>query len=129
MITKSVIQLLLANTSLTAIVGQRIRPNVIKPDETFPAMWVSSYQMQNMPCDNSNGVYSGTIEIGIEALEYGKCVDVMNLVRATLNNYSGKVGNVGISFMTGMETADDYDETGTRSIKVIEIEAYAQVQN
>lgn len=128
MITKSVIQLLLANTALASIVGTRIRPNVIKPDDTFPAMWVSSYEMQNMPCDNSNGVYSGTIEIGVQALEYGKCVQVMDLVRSSLNDFSGTVGNVGISFMTGQETADDYDETGTRSIKVIEYQAYAQIK-
>ncbi|MCF2443652.1 hypothetical protein L0657_06765 [Dyadobacter sp. CY345] len=81
-----------------------------------------------MPCDNNNGVYSGTIEIGVYAVEYGKCVQIMDLVRSILNNFSGMVGNVGISFQRGQETADDYDETGTMSIKVIEFEAYAQIK-
>jgi hypothetical protein len=128
MITSSIIKLLLGNTQLSAIVGTRIRPNVIKADETFPAMYVSSYRMQKMGCDNGNGVMTGIIEIGVHALEYGKCAEVMRLVRTTLDDFSGFVGNVGISILQGEQTADDYDETGTHNIQVIEYEAYAQIR-
>lgn len=129
MITKSVIKLLTGNAQLAAIVGKRIRPNVIKPNEVFPAMYVSSYRMQKMACDNGNGVMTGVIEIGIHALEYSKCAEVLALVRAILDDYTGVVGNVGISILQGEQTADDYDETGTHNIQVIEYEAYAQIKN
>jgi hypothetical protein len=129
MITSSIIKLLLDNQQLAAIVGNRIRPNIIKPNEVFPAMYVSAYRMQKMGCDNASGVQTGILEIGVHALEYRKCAEVIRLVRETLDDFSGFVGNVGISILQGEQTADDYDETGTRNIQVIEYEAYAEIKN
>jgi hypothetical protein len=128
MITSSIIKILLDNPQISAIVGKRIRPNVIKPDEVFPAMYVSSYRMQKMNCDRSE-VHTGVLEIGVHALEYTKCAELIRLTRNVLDDFSGMVGNVGISILQGEQTPDDYDETGTRNIQVIEYEAYAQIKN
>lgn len=129
MIAKAVIQLLLAHAELISIVGKRIRPNVIKTTETFPAMYVSSYRMEKLDCDDSSGIYSGVIEIGIFSDKYDQCSQIMSLVRNVLDEYSGLVDNVGITIHRGEEAPDDFDEAVTYHIKVIEYQAYAQIKN
>lgn len=129
MITKSIIELLAANQQLASKVGDRIEPNVIKPNGSFPSVYVNSYQMQKMPCDNGNGVITGTIEIGIYSDTYREAAEIMQLIRSTLDDYSGFVGGVGISILNGEQTADGYDEEGARHIQVIEYEAYAQISS
>ncbi|MCE7071991.1 hypothetical protein LZG74_16870 [Dyadobacter sp. CY327] len=129
MITESIIQLLVQNQQLALRVGDRIEPNVIKPDSFFPAVYVSSYRMQKMPCDNGNGVMTGTIEIGVYSTSYAEAAEIMYLIRTTLDDFSGFINGVGISILNGEQTADDYDEEGARNIQVIEYEAFAQISS
>jgi hypothetical protein len=129
MITESIIQLLVENPQLASKVGDRIEPNVIKPNSEFPAVYVSSYRMQKIPCDNGNGVRQGIIEIGVYSESYADAAEIMEIIRNTLDDFSGFIDGVGISILNGEQTADDYDESGTRNIQVIEYEAYAQISS
>lgn len=128
MIAEAVIKLLYGNAPLNAIVGKRIRPNVIKPDDVLPAVYVSDYRMEELDCDSSSGVYTGVLEIGVASTDYNECVKVTKVIRDVLRNFSGFVGNIGLTILTGEGTPDDYDEESTTHIKVVEYGAYAQIQ-
>jgi|GEM_PF-7016251 len=128
MITTAIIALLRESTELNAIVGARIRPNVIKANEVFPAMYVSSSRMARMGCDDSTGIKTGVVEIGIHAEKYEQCVSAMTAIRAKLDDFSGVKDGVGITILNGEELPDEFSENAERSIKIIEFEAYAQIK-
>lgn len=137
MIGEAVIQLLFADTALSALVAKRIRPNVVKTDDLKTggaAISVLDYRMEKMDCDSSSGVYNGVIEISVYSTDYKLAVNVIKAVRRIMDDYSGFItlvsgeGIVGITISRGEGTPDDYDESGTTHIKGIEYEAYAQIK-
>lgn len=128
MITKAIISVLAGNDGVSAIVGTRIYPNVIKTDSQFPAIAVSADGMEKLSCDNAGGVRMGKIQIFVFASTYQKTHDAINAIRDALDDYAGTVGTVGLTVMSALETSDDYDETRNLHIKVIEYDACAQVK-
>ncbi len=83
--------------------------------------------MDDMGCDDSNGVKNGVIEAWIYASEYAKCAQISAAVKLALSGFSGVSGNVGISILKGKQTPDDYDEAKELHIQVFEYEAYAKI--
>lgn len=126
MITGAFIQKLLSSTAVTALVGDRIKPNVIKPDTPLPAVYVFSDRMEKLSCYTHGGTRTGAVEIGVYSKSYEQSYAVMQAIRATLDEFSGVLNNVGISIMSGKEVSDQYDEESETHIKVIEYEAIAE---
>jgi hypothetical protein len=126
MITKAFIQKLLATTSVTNLVGDRIEPNIIKPKTDLPALYVFTDRMTNQGCYDPMGARTGIVEIGLYAKSYTQAYEVMKAVRIALDDFTGVVNSVGIMIMRGEEVADRYDEDSDTHIKVIEYEAIAE---
>lgn len=126
MITTAFIQKLLATSGVTAHVGNRIQPNVIKAETPLPAMYVFSDQMTKQACYNPSGTMEGTVEIGIRALDYSQARNIMLAVRNALDDFTGIVNNVGIMVMRGEETVDEYNEESETHMKVINYQAVAE---
>lgn len=116
----AVIQKLLASAEVTALVGSRIEPNIIKQDTTYPAIYVSADQMDALGCYNSNGVEMGTIEVGIYAPNYLNLIAIKSAVRKALDNFAGNVAGFAIDLGRGKEGPDQYDDEQKQNVKVIE---------
>ncbi|MCE6992101.1 DUF3168 domain-containing protein [Dyadobacter sp. CY323] len=129
MIEKAIIQLLRQSLALTAIVGNRIYPNIIKAGATYPAVYVAANQMEKLECDNHSGVKSGTVEIGIWSDDYQVCYDCIEAIRDKLDEYSGIINSVGITFLRGEEAPDGYDEDLKMNLKAIDFKAFAQIKS
>lgn len=128
MIELAVIKLLLQNADLKVIVGERIYPNIVKKP-VYPVVYVAANQMERMGCDNDFGVKSGIIEIGVLGSDYVKCLNAIVAIRQQLDDFSGRIGNVGISILKGQETPDGYDEDTEVHLKTIEYQAYARISS
>lgn len=128
MIEKAIIQLLKQSAGLTALVGNRIYPNIIK-DTVYPAIYVAANRMEKLSCDAPSGVLNGVVEIGVWSPEYQKCYECIQAIRAQLDEYSGLVGNVGITFLRGEEAPDGYDEDVKQHLKSIDYQAFAQIKS
>lgn len=129
MITGAFIQKLLSSTAVTALVGNRIQPNVIKPNTPLPAIYVFSDRMEKLACFNPGGTRTGAVEIGVHSKSYEQSYAVMQAIRAALDEFSGVVNNVAIVITSGNEITDQYDELGETHIKVIEYTAIAEPKN
>lgn len=129
MITKAVISLLLTNSALSAIVGNRIYPNTIKNGSAYPALYVSTDSMEKIGCDDASGNYSGKIEIVVFASSYEHAHNAIKVIRKQLDDYSGVVEAVGLSILSGIEVPDDWENEKEHHIKSIEYDAFAQVNN
>lgn len=128
MIEIAIIKLLLQNTALTAIVGDRIYPNISKSPK-FPVVYVAANRMERMPCDNDYGVKTGVIEIGVMGGDYIKCLNAISAIRQQLDDLSAKIGNVGISILKGQEAPDGYDDETEVHLKTIEYQAFARISS
>lgn len=126
MITEAFIDKLSSEPAVTALVGQRIYPNIIKSGAPLPAVYVFSDRMSKQGCYDSEGSKTGMVEIGVFAKNYLDAYDAMKVIREALDDFTGIVNNVGIAIMRGEETTDQYDEEKNTHIKVIEYEAIAQ---
>lgn len=127
MITKAVISLLLTNTALQAIVGTRIYPNIIKNGSAYPALYVSTDSMEELPCDDPDGNYSGKIEIVVFAESYERAHTAIKTIRQQLDNFSGSSAGVSISILSGAEVPDDWENEKEHHIKSIEYDAFAKI--
>ncbi|MDR6805569.1 hypothetical protein J2Y45_002122 [Dyadobacter sp. BE34] len=125
MIEEAIIELLLTIPGVTGIVGQRIYPNIIKEGTQLPAMYVAANRMSKMNCDNPMGIKTGVVEIGVHGAEYWHCSDTIMEMRKVLDDYAGKVSNVGLTFNSGEEVADGWDDDLDTHVKIIEYEGYA----
>ncbi len=126
MITTAIINRLLATSGVTSIVSTRIQPNIIKPGTPYPAIYVFSDRMNKLECFNPGGTRMGIIEIGVYTKSYPESHDLMQAIRASLDDFKGVIDNLGIDISRGQETADQYDEESETHIKVIEYEAIAE---
>ena len=125
MIEEAIINLLLTIPGVTSIVGDRIHPNILKADTVKPAIYVAANRMSKLGCDNPMGIKTGVVEIGILADDYVNCLDAITALREILDDYAGKVGNIGLTFNSGEEVADGFDDDLDTHVKVIEYEGYA----
>lgn len=126
MITPAFIQKLKNTPAISALVADRISPNIIKPGTAYPAIYVFSDRMEKQGCFDPNGAKEGTVEIGVFAKTYSEAYGLMQEIRTTLDDFTGVINNVGIMIMGGKEIADQYDEEGETHVKIIEYEAIAE---
>lgn len=127
MIVKAIINLLKTNTGITNLVADRIEPNIIKEEAKYPAIYVSSDRMQKLNCRVDAGIRSGVLEVGVYADTYKQTHDIIEAVRAVLDDYEGISAGVGISIMRGVDTGDKYDDQEKKHVKIIEYDAIAQL--
>lgn len=128
MIAEAIISLLYNDAAVNAVVGKRIRPNIIKPGDALPAIYVMDYRMEKMNCDRTT-TYTGVIEIGVHGKEYVQANEGIKAIRKILDDFSGVVGLVGISIMSGELAPDGYDEWTESHVKIIEYQAYAKIKS
>lgn len=126
MITKAFLDKLHSTQAVTQLVGNRIQPNFIKKGTKLPAVYVLTDRMEKQGCYDSQGSQTGIIEIGVHAEQYSKAVEVVEVIRDTLDDFSGVLNNVGIVIMRGQVLGDDSDEDTDAHIKIIEYEAIAE---
>jgi len=129
MITPAFIERLLATSEITDLVGNRIKPNVIKSGTPYPAIYVFSDRMEKQGCFDPRGAKEGVVEIGVYAKSYSEAYDVMQAIRLSLDDFTGIINNVGIMIMGGKEAADQYNEDDDIHLKIIEYEAVAEPKN
>lgn len=127
MITKAVIQLLLADATIAAILADRVFPSIIKQGVVFPAVYVTSASMERIPCYGTNSVYEGAIEIGVYALRHVQATEIIDQIRAVLDEFDGVSAGVSLSIMSGKESNEQYDEDASAHVKTIEYNAVAQI--
>lgn len=127
MIEKAIIQLLLQSLTLKGIVEDRIYPNIIKKP-VYPAVFVAANRMNKADCDRDMGLKIGVVEVGVMGGDYLKCLNAIIAIREKLDEFSGMVGNVGITFLSGEEVPDGYDEETEVHLKSIEFQAYARIK-
>ncbi|MCF0074479.1 hypothetical protein LZD49_28600 [Dyadobacter sp. CY261] len=126
MITRAFIQKLLATSYVTALVGTRVYPNVIKEDAKLPAVYVFADGMEDEACYDPQSTKNGSVEIGVLANSYQEVSNAMAAIRLALDKFQGVVSNVGIVIMSGREVTDGYDEKLKAHIKVVEYSAMAE---
>lgn len=89
-----IINRLLADLSITAIVGQRIFPVHVDQDATLPAIMVTITDMDTRPTKTA---VSADDFIDIDITVYSKTAkqafDTAELVRTSLDNFSGTMGS------------------------------------
>jgi hypothetical protein len=127
MIAKAIIELLLANAEVRALVGNRVEPNILKQLDTFPAVYVMVDRMEKPACLNNAKIRTGIIEIGVYADRYGVAGGVIEAIRKTLDDFSGLVSGVGLTIIDGKESTDLYDDKQEMHVKTIEYNAVAQI--
>lgn len=128
MITKAIKEILLASIDVTSIVSNRIEANILKNDEVYPAIYVSSDAMSKPQCRTDIGVRIGTIEIGVYASSYLVVKQVVSAITKALDDFDGVVSNVGINIGRGKDTGDKFDDQVKMHVKILEYEAVAQIQ-
>lgn len=126
MSTKAIISILMNTPAVTALVGGRIQPNIIKQDTVFPAVYVSTDRMEPLACFSGRGVRMGQVEIGVYANSYAECFGILQAIRAALDDYNGTVAGVGVNIRRGQQVADQFDDTDKMHVMVLEYEAITQ---
>lgn len=127
MITKSIISILLNAPLVTAKVGTRIFPNIIKQESEFPAVYVSTDRMETIGCMVDEGERQGTVEIGAYADTYMEAHSIISAIRTVMDNYTGSSNNVAIAIFRGIEVTDQFDDVAKKHVKVIEYSAIAEI--
>jgi hypothetical protein len=128
MITKAIIQLLMESPQVTALVGDRVEPNILKEDQEYPAIYVSTDAMSKPQCRTDIGVRIGTIEIGVYGNTYAVVKQVVAALTKKLDDFQGSVSGVGINVGRGRDTGDKFDPQVKMHVKIIEYDAVAQIQ-
>ncbi len=131
MIAKAITQVLLANSGITALVGNRIDANILKQGTSYPAIYVSTNRMSKLGCTKDSGVRQGVIEVGIYADTLNSAGQVAEAVRLALDEFEGIVAGftptVAINIMSGQDTGDKFDDTAKKHVKIIEYDAIGQI--
>ena len=127
MIVKAIINLLKNDSGIIALVSDRIEPNIIKQDAIYPSIYVSSDRMQKLNCRVDSGIRTGVLEVGVYADSYKQTHDIIEAIRAVLDDYEGTSAGVGISIQRGVDTGDKYDDQDKKHVKIIEYDAIAQI--
>lgn len=124
---KNIRSLLLLWSDLTAIVGERIRPNGFhSTDGNLPAVMMELPDGRQMnTLDRSEAIVDATITLTTRAPLASEAADIAAIIRSRnttpstgLDGYSGSAGTgfikscERISFETGIEIDDDGTETG-----------------
>lgn len=126
-ILKNIRSLLLLWSDLTAIVGDRIRPNGYhSSDGNLPAVMMELPDGRQMnTLDRREAVIDSTLTLTVRAPEQSQAAEIAAIIRSRnqtpsqgLDGYSGSAGTGTIkscermSFETGIEIDDDGTETG-----------------
>lgn len=127
MIVKAIINLLKNNSGISTLVADRIEPNIIKQEATYPAIYVSSDRMSKLNCRVDSGIRSGVLEVGVYADSYKQTHDIIEAVRSVLDDFEGTSAGVGICIQRGVDTGDKYDDQEKKHVKIIEYDAIAQL--
>jgi hypothetical protein len=135
MIAEAIIQLLTSLAPLVAIVGDKISPNVVLVGEITPAVYVLDSEMDDLNCDNPNGQYYGTVEIGVHSQDYAQCDKGIKEIRKFLKGFNDEVtlysdGSViGLKVESVRTEPDGYVEEDRNHVKVMTLEVFAKVKS
>lgn len=96
----AITKLLLADSGITAIVGQRVRPLYAAQTDKRPLLTVSVTNKQR-GVSHSGGIGSGnaTVEIGIITDSYADAVNLSETAQRVLHGFSGNVGDTGLALV------------------------------
>lgn len=122
-LSRAVIQKLLNESSLTAIVGQEIYPN-IAPQGTDMPFLIFTQQLEKVHCRAGNGSHVGSVMIEIWADGYEELHSILDKVVAALENQDLSNGDQKVSVFDGIDRMDLIDEELRGHKKAIEFEVY-----
>lgn len=92
-----IIDRLLADSAITAIVGQRIFPVHVDQDAELPAIMVTITDMETRPTKTAASLDDFVdLDLTVYAKSAKQCFDVAELIRARLDNFSGTLGSTTI---------------------------------
>ena len=131
MIAKAITQVLLANSGVSALVGNRIDANILKQDTAYPAIYVSTSRMSRLGCSKDSGIRQGVIEVGVYADSLNMAGTIAEAIRSALDEFEGVVAGftpqVAINIMSAQDTGDKYDDQAKKHVKIIEYDAIGQI--
>lgn len=108
---KAIVALLLASDTLTELVGDRIRPARFAQDEPLPKLEYSTDGVRKVDCRNPGNEYMGAVTIGVLADSYGDVTNVVEAVRAVMDDYNGAIAGYSLTIEAGEEGEDMEDTT------------------
>ena len=92
-----IIDRLLADSAITAIVGQRIFPVHVDQDAELPAIMVTITDIETRPTKTAASLDDFVdLDLTVYAKSAKQCFDVAELIRTSLDNFSGTLGSTTI---------------------------------
>lgn len=121
-VEEGLVTYLLAQPTITGVIGQRLYPIHIPQNPTLPAI---AYQRISTPRTYSHQGFSNRarprIQLTLFALSYSACKDLAEKLRAVLAGYRGLWGTVNI-FSTFVDNElDDYDTETQQYRRIIDL--------
>ena len=107
---KAIVALLLADSAVSALVGERIRPVKFNQGQSFPMLEYSTDGVRKLDCRDPGDTYYGTVSIGILATDYAQLFDCTEAVRTCLDDFEGEVVGWSISIESGVENEEAEDQ-------------------
>jgi hypothetical protein len=89
-----IIDHLLADANITAVVGQRIFPVHVDQDASLPAIMITIVDIETRPTKTGSSQDDFVdLDLTVYAKSAKQCFDVAELIRNRLDNFSGTMGN------------------------------------
>lgn len=110
MIGKALYELLVADATLTELVGTRIRPWPLPQANIFPAIAHIVEEKPVMRCDGGTKIIKADVTIGIFSENLLTAENIGVHVVRILDTYVGTAGGVNVQSMMLVNGTDDFDE-------------------
>jgi len=92
-----IIDRLLADSAITAIVGQRIFPVHVDQDAELPAIMVTITDIETRPTKTASSLDDFVdLDLTVYAKSAKQCFDVAELIRTNLDNFTGTMGSTTV---------------------------------
>ncbi len=92
-----IIDRLLADSAITAIVGQRIFPVHVDQDAELPAIMVTITDIETRPTKTAASLDDFVdLDLTVYAKSAKQCFDVAELIRTNLDNFTGTMGSTTV---------------------------------
>lgn len=95
-----------------------VEANIIRDSSQFPAIYIAQAEMIKNHCYGGY-MLRGNIEIGVYADTYAVAEEVIGLLRTLFDRHRETFEGMNITYNTGEEEADSYDDEVKKEVKVI----------
>lgn len=122
MIGPALRSLLINDTTLSPLIGNRVNPVNLNQATTFPAIAYNTDELAPLPCREPGNTLRGTLEIGIMAKRYADVGPIVAALRALLYRRGHTALNYSLRFTSFIEGPAEEIQVG------VDILTYLPVQ-